>query len=121
MSAWVVALQTGPEAPLGDPGLGTARALLALVAVTGALLLFLWLLKRGTFAVAGRGARQALAVESALPLGERRSLVVVRVEGRRLLLGMSPTHVSLVTELAPTPATFDHALESAGREEGRHS
>jgi flagellar biogenesis protein FliO len=46
-----------------------------------------------------------VAVEIAIPLGERRSLVIVTVEGRRLLLGMTPTTVSLVTELrAGVPA-----------------
>jgi flagellar protein FliO/FliZ len=53
-----------------------------------------------------------LGVESALALGERRSLVVVTVEGRRLLLGLAPNYVSLVTELQP-PATFDQALTRA--------
>jgi flagellar biogenesis protein FliO len=32
-------------------------------------------------------------------LGERRSLVIVSVEGRRLLLGLTPTSMSLVAEL----------------------
>ena len=36
-----------------------------------------------------RGSR-AIAVETAVPLGERRSLVIVAVEGRRLLLGLTP-------------------------------
>jgi flagellar biogenesis protein FliO len=38
-------------------------------------------------------------VETAIPLGERRSLVIVSVEGRRLLLGLTSTNISLVTEL----------------------
>ena len=46
----------------------------------------------------------AVAVETAVSLGERRSLVIVAVEGRRLLLGVTGTQVSLVTELqARTP------------------
>ena len=36
-----------------------------------------------------------------MPLGERRSLMVVAIEGRRLLLGLTPMQVSLVTELTP--------------------
>jgi flagellar biogenesis protein FliO len=40
-------------------------------------------------------------VETALPLGERRSLVIVAVEGRRLLLGLTPSSVSFVAELVP--------------------
>ena len=38
-------------------------------------------------------------IEATVPLGERRSLMVVAVEGRRLLLGLTPMQVSLVTEL----------------------
>ena len=40
------------------------------------------------------------------------SLVVVTVEGRRLLLGLAPNHVSLVTELQ-REGTFDQALTQA--------
>ena len=44
-----------------------------------------------------------------VPLGDRRSLVIVSVEGRRLLLGLTPAQVSLVTELAPP--TFQQAVD----------
>lgn len=61
-----------------------------------------WLARRGAFRrFVGSGA---IVVETAVTLGERRSLVIVAVEGRRLLLGLTPTHMSLVTELgAPAP------------------
>jgi flagellar protein FliO/FliZ len=55
-----------------------------------------WLLRRG---VLGRRAAGGLNVESVLALGERRSLAIVTVEGRRLLVGLAPNNVSLVTEL----------------------
>ena len=43
-------------------------------------------------------------VEATVQLGERRSLMVVTIEGRRLLLGLTPMQVSLVTELTqPSP------------------
>lgn len=60
------------------------------------------LARRGAFA-ALRSRSRTLVVETALPLGERRSLVIVEVEGRRLLLGMTPMSVSLVTELDKHP------------------
>ena len=53
--------------------------------------------------------RHAISVETAVPLGERRSLVIVSVEGRRLLLGLAPGHIGLVTELGPS---FDGVLSS---------
>ena len=57
-----------------------------------------WLVRRGPLAhLAAKG--KVVAVETAIPLGDRRSLVVITVEGRRLLLGMTQTHISLVTEL----------------------
>jgi flagellar protein FliO/FliZ len=71
-----------------------------LVAVSAVLALVAgaaYLLRRGALGrLAGSGA---IKVETAVTLGERRSLVIVAVEGRRLLLGLTPTHMSLVTEL----------------------
>jgi flagellar protein FliO/FliZ len=68
-----------------------------------------WLLRRG---VLGRRAPGGLGVESMLALGERRSLAIVTVEGRRLLVGLAPNNVSLVTELGPPPS-FDAAVRKA--------
>ncbi|MGE0706220.1 MAG: FliO/MopB family protein [Vicinamibacterales bacterium] len=122
MIGWFVAAQVGGADPTLETGVDAVRVIGALLAVTGALVVFLWLLKRGTLKVGiGRGNRSGLAIESALSLGERRSLVIVAVEGRRLLLGLSPTHVSLVTELGKGP-TFEHALDGAmGPREGQAS
>jgi flagellar protein FliO/FliZ len=129
MASPLVLLQTAP--PTGaESGLNAMRAILALGAVMVALAVFLWLLKRGTFAMAGRGTRHGMSVESALALGDRRSLLIVTVEGRRLLLGISATHVSLVTELRPAAAAlptdlaapaggFGTALDGAITREGR--
>jgi flagellar protein FliO/FliZ len=81
-----------------------ARSLFAIFVVFGLLLLFVWLAKRGTFGGFGSMTRQGralLKVEGAVALGERRSLMVVSVEGRRLLLGLTPVQVSLVAELSP--------------------
>jgi flagellar biosynthetic protein FliO len=61
-----------------------------------------------------RRSRQTMSVETVLSLGERRSLVIVAVEGRRLLLGMTPTNVGLVAELgAAFGASLDTSLGSA--------
>lgn len=107
----VLALQAVPATAPIDTGVDVARGIVALLAVTALLVGFLWLLRRGTFAAGGRRGRQGLAVESAISLGERRSLVIVGVEGRRLLLGVSPGQVSLITELGPAP--FGQALDGA--------
>jgi flagellar biosynthetic protein FliO len=79
---------------------------LAVLLVLGLVGALAWVVRRGGLgALARKGG--AIAVETAVALGERRSLVIVSVEGRRLLLGLTPTHMSLVTELG---AGFDTAL-----------
>jgi flagellar biosynthetic protein FliO len=95
----------GPE--LVPPVWRTFGALVVVLAMLGGLA---WLLKRGML-VRRTGGR--LNVETALPLGDRRSLVIVTVEGRRLLLGLGPGHVSLVTELQAPASTFDAAVAKA--------
>jgi flagellar protein FliO/FliZ len=76
------------------------RSFASLVFVIGLLLFLVWALRRGMFRTAG-GARASIVVETAVSLGERRSVVIVSVEGRRLLLGLATGGVSLLTELAP--------------------
>jgi flagellar protein FliO/FliZ len=79
-------------------------------AVVIALGLIAWMLRR--VAPLGRSSR-TIAVETAMSLGERRSLVVVAVDGRRLLLGLAPGHISLVTELGPSfAAAVDSSLST---------
>jgi flagellar protein FliO/FliZ len=74
------------------------NAFLAVLIVLGLVAGLAWLLRRGSLgALTGRGG--AITVETAVALGERRSLVIVAVEGRRLLLGLTPTTMSLVAEL----------------------
>jgi len=75
--------------------MNTFLATLIVLALVGALA---WLAKRGPLARLA-SAGKPVAVETAIPLGERRSLVIVAVEGRRLLLGLTPSSISLVTEL----------------------
>src|ERR1041384_6495169 len=87
-------------------GLQSLAAVFIVLALVAALA---WLARRGTFAGLRKSA--AVSVETAVPLGERRSLVIVAVEGRRLLLGLTPTHISMVTELGPT---FDAQLGDSG-------
>jgi flagellar biosynthetic protein FliO len=105
-TAQTAAAQTTPDTTL--PGAGDlTRSLFAIFVVFGLLALLAWLARRGTFGGLGRQGRSLVKVESAVPLGDRRSLMVVSVEGRRLLLGLTPMQVSLVTELAPQPAAPD--------------
>jgi flagellar protein FliO/FliZ len=101
-----------------DPSLadGTASAIRGLAAtafVLGLLGALAWMLRRGTLKLPGRRTPDSIRVETAISLGERRSLVVVSVEGRRLLLGLTPAQVSVVTELAAVPPVFAASLDNA--------
>jgi flagellar biosynthetic protein FliO len=103
----VVALLVEPAITFGaDPVMPGGRALLVVSLVIGLLALAAWVLRRNTSA---RRAGQAVTVETAVSLGDRRSLVIVGVEGRRLLLGLTPGSVSLVTELGTSFSDTLHA------------
>lgn len=103
-----VALQTAvPAVDALSGGAFGWRAAAAFLIVGALLAAAVWALGRLN---AQRRGTSGLVVESALPLGDKRSLVVVAVEGRRLLLGVSPGSVALVSELAPT---FAHTLEQS--------
>jgi flagellar protein FliO/FliZ len=86
----------------GAPALPWGEAFVATVVVLALLAATLWLLRRGVNRPGRPGA--TMSVESSLGLGERRSLVVVNVEGRRLVLGLAPGQVRLVTDLGSAPA-----------------
>jgi len=108
----VVALMQTAEAVADPAALGTLglRSFLALGVVGVLLGGVVWTLRRVTDA---RRGRQVLTVESALSLGEKRSLVIVAVEGRRLLVGVAPGGVSLVTELQqPFASALAASLET---------
>jgi flagellar protein FliO/FliZ len=86
----------GPAAPIhSDPGMGP-------VTLVGALLLACagaWLLMRGRkISLPGRTARK-LAIDETRSLGSRQYLVVASYEGRKLLLGVCPGRIDLLTPL----------------------
>jgi flagellar protein FliO/FliZ len=87
----------------------TLRAVASFAIVIGLLLAFVWMLRRGTLTLPGGRARSLIAVETAVSLGDRRSLVIVSVEGRRLLLGVSPGSVSMVSELMAPQSSAAYA------------
>ncbi|MCC7180149.1 MAG: flagellar biosynthetic protein FliO [Acidobacteria bacterium] len=93
--------------PGSDPVPISGQAMAAVLVVLVLLVAVSWLLRRGTLV---RRSKQAVTVETAVALGDRRSLVIVAVEGRRLLVGLTPGQISLVTELQPP---FASALEAS--------
>ena len=112
MTTWILAQGQVAAPPTGwSDGPGVVRTLLSLLVVLGLMAGCLWLVRRGGLQGGLRKGPRAVQVETAVGLGDRRQLVIVAVEGRRLLLGVTPMHVSLVTELAGAP-TFGQALEA---------
>jgi flagellar biosynthetic protein FliO len=103
--------QQAPVPAVGwSDGPGVVRTLLALLVVLGLLGGCLWLIRRGGWQGGLRKGPRAVQIETAVGLGDRRQLVIVSVEGRRLLLGVTPMHVALVTELAPAGPSFPETL-----------
>lgn len=83
----------------------TARALSSLAAVLALLAVLVWALRRGSIRLTAFAPRGIIQVETATSLGDRRSLAIVSVEGRRLLVGLTPGAVSLIADLAPRVPT----------------
>ncbi len=88
------------------------QSLVAVLLVLGLVGALAWTARRGGFARLQK--RGPVTVETAVPLGERRTLVIVSVEGRRLLLGLTPMQVSMVAELGPAPphSPFQQEVDS---------
>lgn len=101
----------GPTLPSVWRTLGATLVVLVLLAGLA------WALRRQQ---AVRRTGRGLGIESGLSLGERRSVAIVTVEGRRLLLGLAPNSVTLLTELQPLPS-FEEAVTQATGQGGSAS
>ena len=112
VSMALVGQEATPAWPASD-AMSFFRTLAATAVVLGLVLLAAWLLKRGKFGLGGRRAHAAIQVETALPVGDRRSIAIVAVEGRRFLVGLAPAQVSLLAELGATQPGFEAALDRA--------
>jgi flagellar biogenesis protein FliO len=79
----------------------TNSTIAALIVLAG-MAAFAWLVRTGRL---GRFSPKpsAISVETATSLGDRRQLVIVGVEGRRYLIGLTQMQVALLTELDPAP------------------
>jgi flagellar biosynthetic protein FliO len=109
----ILALSQTPDLGGADGATAALRGIAATVFVLALLLTLAWLVRRGAIALPGRRGPGAVQIETSVPLGERRSLVVVTVDGRRLLLGLTPMQVSLVTELSAAPAAATGAFAAS--------
>lgn len=102
---------------------GYAQAVGILFLLVAMLWLVVWLVRRfGKFNFLPRpGAlpKGALVMEAQLPLGPRKGLMVVRFLNRRLLLGVTDQHITLLTEEQaqhePQDKNFQQVMEDAAR------
>ena len=82
----------------------TMRAVLSFAAVIVLLGACIWAIRRGSLRLSALAPRGTIAIETAMSLGERRSLAIVTVEGRRMLVGLTPASISLLTDLPAASA-----------------
>lgn len=95
--AWAVETQAVlPGQDLGGAAMTMAGALFIILAV---LLVAYWALKRYGPRAGLRFARGDLRLEAQLPLGPKRSVVVVRFLNRRMVLGVTEQNITLLSEV----------------------
>ncbi len=112
MTTLLLAVGDQAQAWSASETMSAVRGIIATAFVLGLLGVLAWMARRGSLKLGPGRGRSPVSVETAVSLGERRSLVIVTVEGRRLLLGLTPMSVSLVTELgASPPPSFDETLK----------
>lgn len=81
-------------AQTASPVPGVGRALVGLVVVFAALAGVLWALRRWQGVRVAAGAGAPLHCVAAVALGARERVVLVRVRGREVLVGVAPGHVA---------------------------
>lgn len=121
-AAWAQALPAPliPTPSAEPPSLLRVGAALLVVL---ALLLGIHAVLRRTSLAPGGGV---LRLETRLPVTRGGHVAVVRVDGRRLLVGVTPASVNLITELGALPGAverpaagrFDHVLSGLLRRKG---
>jgi flagellar protein FliO/FliZ len=88
---------------------GVVQYLLSFALVVGLLLGLLWAIKRLQLAPAFSRREQRLRVVETLSLGARMKIALVRVDGREVLVGITPAQITplgtwrAVETIAPAP------------------
>ncbi len=95
--------------PIDDGAVG--KMFFGLGCVLAMIFFCSWLLKR--FNVNKLGTASSLTVSGVLPIGTKEKVVVVDVEGTRLVLGVTSTNISMLHTLDSVGATPKSGLPSA--------
>lgn len=104
-----------PRNESADMGTASVQMTLGLLAVLAVIFGLSWLARR--FNVAGVSGVGGLKVSAALSVGPKEKVMVVEVEDRRLLIGVTPHQITLLQELGEAPASapatdFAHRMQS---------
>lgn len=94
------AAEAAPAAAVTPSYSGVLPMVVSLLVVIGVILLAAWLAKRTRLIIR---MPVGLKVGGSLSLGVREKVVVVEVDGRRFLLGTTPSQINLLAELSPPP------------------
>lgn len=78
-------------------GTGLGDMVMGLMAVLGLIVLLAWVGKR--LNVNGVTANQSLKLQSVLSLGTKEKIAIINVEGKRLLVGITPHSINVLSEL----------------------
>lgn len=100
---------------LGPTMSGYFEILGYLLLVLGGVWLLLWLLRRSGVGMFSP-ERQIMAIESRLSLGPKKWMVVTRVHGKRLVLGVTD---HTITKLAELPSVVQESRPSQGSAKGK--
>ena len=118
---WMAPVQAEPMATVGAPGY--LSMLLSLLVVVALILALAWIARRFNLAQPGGGAMKVVAM---LPLGGKERVVIVEVQGRQYMLGVTSSQVRLletlsepITPSAKSPVNDLGALLSRGIKGGK--
>ncbi len=95
---------TGPESGPAGPGIAAWFGLVVLSLIVVLVAALLWVSRQR---LRGSDNQSGIDILALRPLGPREQLVVIRIEERILLIGHTPSQITLVTELdsySPTAA-----------------
>ncbi|WP_312415242.1 flagellar biosynthetic protein FliO [Pseudescherichia sp.] len=97
-----------PAAVSGSPLVQVSGALLGIIAL---ILAAAWLAKRMGFGGKAASAR-GLKVSASTTVGPRERVIIVDVDDARLVLGVTPSQISLLHTLPPAPPISDAPKEN---------
>lgn len=111
MSLYATAACAGSDASAGG---GIGALVVALILVAGAAAAATWVLRYWKGSVARRAG--PLQLVHVIALGPKERLALVKIAGRYLVLGVTPTSINRVTELSDIQDNVTEATQDSARD-----